>query len=119
MKKQRWRFVPVCIKVFVLVLTGVFLVRVLPGPEVVTDRPGTRETVSPEKFYEPVYPIDINTATEEDLSFLPGIGPVTARAIAAHRQANGPFESPTELLEVTGIGEAKLRQLLPYITTGG
>ena len=56
-------------------------------------------------------PVDLNTATESDLDALPGIGPATATAIIAHRDRNGPFTSVDQLLEVRGIGPAKLEQL--------
>lgn len=68
---------------------------------------------------EPCYPIDINTADSWDLSFLPGIGEALAQRIVSYRESNGPFSSPEELTQVDGIGETKLKQLLPYITIGG
>jgi competence protein ComEA len=56
-------------------------------------------------------PVDLNTANESDLDALPGIGPATAAAIVAHRDRHGPFTSVDQLLEVRGIGPAKLEQL--------
>jgi competence protein ComEA len=56
-------------------------------------------------------PVDLNTATLDQLDTLPGIGPSTAQSIIDHRTANGPFRSVDDLLEVRGIGEAKLAQL--------
>ena len=41
----------------------------------------------------------------------PAIGPATATAIIAHRERHGPFTSVDQLLEVRGIGPAKLEQL--------
>lgn len=55
--------------------------------------------------------IDINTASATQLEELPGIGPTTAAAIIAHREQNGPFASVDDLLDVRGIGEAKLDAL--------
>jgi competence protein ComEA len=60
-------------------------------------------------------PIDINTATEADLEELPGVGPATAAAIIEHRQSIGGFTSIDQLLDVRGIGEAKLEQLRPLV----
>ena len=56
-------------------------------------------------------PIDLNTATREQLDALPGVGPATAQAILDHRREHGRFSQVQELLEVRGIGEAKLAAL--------
>ncbi len=55
--------------------------------------------------------IDLNTATVEQLDVLPGVGPATASAIVEYRTGKGRFRSVTELLEVPGIGEAKLARI--------
>lgn len=55
--------------------------------------------------------IHLNQATVAELDDLPGIGPVIAERIVAHREANGPFATVDDLLEVPGIGEAKLASL--------
>ncbi len=62
-----------------------------------------------------IAPVDINTATAEQLDTLPGVGPVTAQAILQWRSDNGPFASVDELLEVSGIGDATLSDLRPYV----
>jgi competence protein ComEA len=59
----------------------------------------------------PATPVDLNTATAEELDVLPGVGPATATAILAYRDEHGRFGSVDELLEVRGIGEAKLEEL--------
>ena len=55
--------------------------------------------------------VNLNTATAEDLDALPGVGPVTAAAIIAWRDANGPFSSVDQLGDVDGIGPARLDKL--------
>ena len=60
--------------------------------------------------------VDINSASEEQLETLPGVGPVTAQKILAWRQAHGAFTSIDELLEVDGIGDKTLADLTPYVT---
>jgi competence protein ComEA len=55
--------------------------------------------------------LDLNTATVEQLDALPGVGPVTAAAILAWRQANGKFASVDQLADVDGIGPARLDKL--------
>jgi competence protein ComEA len=61
-------------------------------------------------------PVNLNTADEEVLETLPGVGPATAAAIVQHRQEVGGFASVDELLDVPGIGDAKLAQLRDLVT---
>lgn len=63
----------------------------------------------------PGAPVNVNTADVEQLDALPGIGPATAAAIIADRDANGPFASVDDLSRVRGIGPAKLEQLRPLV----
>lgn len=63
--------------------------------------------------------VDINTAGVEELDTLTGIGPALAQAIIDYRAEHGDFTSAEELLEVKGIGEAKLAGLREEITIGG
>lgn len=58
--------------------------------------------------------IDLNTADASELALLPGIGRVTARRIADHRAAHGPFRHLHALDAITGIGPVKLRDLEPW-----
>lgn len=60
-------------------------------------------------------PIDLNTATLDQLDTLPGVGPATAQAIITYRTRNGRFRSVTELLEVPGIGPTKMEALRPLV----
>ncbi len=63
----------------------------------------------------PAGPVDLNTATAEQLEALPGVGPATSKAILAYRSSHGRFRSVTELMEVPGIGPAKLEALRPLV----
>lgn len=78
-----------------------------------TEEPGTvvpeAETVVSEK-------ININTATQEELQTLSGIGEVRSAAIVADREANGPFRIPEDLTRVKGIGQGTLEDILDHIT---
>jgi competence protein ComEA len=60
-------------------------------------------------------PVDLNTATEEQLDALPGVGEVTADRIIAYRTAH-PFTAVDELLEVPGIGQRRFEQLKDLVT---
>jgi competence protein ComEA len=65
----------------------------------------------------PATPLDLNTATIEQLDTLPGVGEVTAGHIVAYRSAH-PFGSVDELLEVPGIGQRRFEQLKDLVTVG-
>lgn len=60
--------------------------------------------------------VNINSATQVQLEELPGVGPVTAQAILQWRTDNGPFTAVDELLEVSGIGDATLAEIAPFVT---
>jgi competence protein ComEA len=63
----------------------------------------------------PAAPLDLNTATLEQLDTLPGVGEVTAGRIIAYRAAH-PFTAVDELLEVPGIGQRRFEQLKDLVT---
>ena len=59
--------------------------------------------------------IHLNTATAAELDALPGVGPVIAARIILFRETNGPFKTLEDLLDVPGIGEAKLADLRDHL----
>lgn len=62
--------------------------------------------------------VNLNTATNEELQSLPGIGPALAGAVVAWREENGGFRAVEDLLEVSGIGQAKFAQLKDRVAVG-
>lgn len=64
-------------------------------------------------------PIDLNSATVEELKSVPGIGEVMAQRIVDFREQHGPFSRVDELLKVKGIGEKSLEKLRPYFKVSG
>ena len=59
--------------------------------------------------------VNINTATQEELDTLPGIGESTANKIINYREENGKFKSIEEIKEVSGIGDSKFEQIKDLI----
>lgn len=59
--------------------------------------------------------IDLNTATADQLEALPGVGPATAKSILEARKQKGRFNSVDELLDIRGIGEAKMAEIRPLV----
>ena len=76
-------------------------------------QPGQKPSVTPDVVEQTVC---INTASAEELEFLPGIGPVLAQRIVEDRELNGPFSTKEALLRVNGIGEKTLDAITDYIT---
>ncbi|MCL1989849.1 MAG: helix-hairpin-helix domain-containing protein [Defluviitaleaceae bacterium] len=59
--------------------------------------------------------IALSTATALELQMLPGIGPVLSAAIVEHREANGPFTTVDELIQVHGFGVRTLENMRHYV----
>ena len=100
-------------EIILLGLTAVFLCALaglslrdrqdrVPGVVIETEAEVPREEIAPD-----FPPVDLNTATAEELDTLPGIGESLARRIIAYREANGPFGSIEEIMEVSGIDPAR------------
>ena len=79
----------------------------------------TEMEVPQEEILPELSPLDLNAATQEELAQLPGIGTELAQRIVEYREANGPFETAEELMEVSGIGEGKFAALEGRITVNG
>lgn len=62
--------------------------------------------------------VNINTASSFELEALPGIGPTTAQKIIAYRDANGPFVSIEDIINVSGIGPGTYERIKDLITVG-
>jgi len=60
-------------------------------------------------------PVNINTASQEELEMIPGIGPEIARRIIAYRSQGQAFQTLEDLDKVKGIGPAKLQLIKDYI----
>jgi len=74
-----------------------------------------RDAVSDRFRKHPDQPVDLNTATAEELQQLPGIGPVTAAEIIRFRQQGGPIRRPEDLLALPRFTRRTLNRIRPYI----
>ena len=66
----------------------------------------------------PAGKVNMNTATAEQFTVLPGVGPKLAARIVEHRQKAGSFKTVQELLNVKGIGEKNFEKIQGYLTVG-
>ena len=82
---------------------------VAASPVVVAAGPDAKQEVAP---------VDVNTASVEQLMSVPGIGQVVAQRIVEFREKNGPYKSVDDLLKVQGIGEKSLAKLRDRISVG-
>ena len=119
-----------CALVFVTALFSAFLLGFFLGRQsgavqiqinsVVSGQPSTSppETTQPDRT-QAGCPININTASAEELTSLPGIGDVLAGRIVSYREQYGSFLSTEELMDVTGISEKTYERIQEYVTVGG
>ena len=63
--------------------------------------------------------VNLNTATETELTRLPRVGEAVARRIISFREKHGPFQRPEDLMNVQGIGERTFQQLRPHLAVEG
>ncbi|MFP4255526.1 MAG: ComEA family DNA-binding protein [Desulfobacterales bacterium] len=86
------------------IILGIFLAVVVSGVFFSAAAEDSKET------------IDINTASEKQLTELKGIGPVTAERIVDYREENGGFSDEKDLKKVEGIGSKTLADIQDKIT---
>lgn len=63
--------------------------------------------------------VNVNSATADELTLLPGVGPARAQAILEYRKEHGAFKRVEELGEVKGIGDKALERMRPHIALDG
>jgi comEA protein len=82
----------------------------------------TQQEITPSPTTSPIptvsYPININTATAQDLEQLPGIGPTLALSIVAYRESHGLFQTIQQIQNVPDIGPKTYEAIQPFITIG-
>lgn len=78
-----------------------------------TYRPFTSAETTTEE-YRPNFPLELNTASAKDLTYIDGIGETLAQRIVEYARRYGFYEA-NDLLNVSGIGQSKLSRILPYV----
>lgn len=84
-------------------------------PTAATPPPAQEKNTAPPSAGQTAGPVNLNTASAEQLDTLPGVGPVTAKKIIEYR-SKSPFISVDDLINVHGIGEKKLEDIRPFAT---
>lgn len=117
MKKHLWCYVGIT-TVFICLLLGIFVYRnhLYRNDFSILNSTAATETTTPAQGVG--FPIDINKANAAQLDLLPGIGPVLAERIVTYRNTKGPFSAETDIMLVSGIGQAKYDQIAEYIRVG-
>jgi competence protein ComEA len=85
------------------------------GEQVLVPRAGAAAAVATAGGSTAAGPVDLNTATLEQLDALPGVGPVTAQKIVDYRREHGPFTSIDQLDAISGIGPARIDNLRGHV----
>ena len=108
---------------FIGIMLGIFFGRNSGSDSILLTQANSSEinTSSPTTAYydEVLGRININSATVDELTSVPGIGSVTAQRIVEYRRKYGKFYSINDLLKIKGISETTLDDIRPYITVGG
>ena len=128
MKKQNFPWLVLITCIFAAFVFGFFAgrnlnrtpvqIRALSPTETSATETSASEPTDTTGSSEVSFPININTATAQQLEALPGIGPTYAQRIIDYRNAHGPYSSPSQLLNISGIGEKRLSAIWDYITIG-
>lgn len=107
---------------FIGLMVGLFIGRYTKDSSIkLTDKPNTSAQIEQIDTTNDASSgkLDINTATAEQLTALPGIGEVYAQRIVEYRTTYGKFISIYDLEKVKGIGQKRIEAIADYITVGG
>lgn len=93
-----------------------------PGVEITRPTPAATAAALPDASAADVSPtgeaalsVNLNTASAQELTALPGIGETLAGRIVAHREENGPFVRIDQIMAVSGIGPGTYEKLRRYV----
>ena len=113
-KSEKW--IVALTLVFVLAMLGIYFRSALLGEGGgYSIRGGAFVSESASEETPASWQVNVNTATEAELMWLPGVGEVLAGRIVDYRENHGPFRTAEDLLNVEGIGESKLSAMREQI----
>lgn len=112
MEKRTQTIVSVALGILAVLLLACVVLRFYAG------RPADAAALSPAALPAASHYdlMDLNTASAEELTALPGIGEILAERIVRQREENGPFLTREDVLAVSGIGEKTYEAMEPFIT---
>lgn len=119
--KNTKRYIPLVLTaIFACVLIGVFIYRQNKPSTISLSNIQKEQNQTATNDLSPIYDgkININQASAEELTLLPGIGETLAKRIVEYRDQNGSFNVLEDLLNVSGIGEGRFKTILDYVTLG-
>ena len=106
----------VLIGIALLIVAGIMLYVALSAPRVYKDFDYRYTTKTTTQSIRVKYPLNLNTATPEELETIEGISRKTALLIVAYRQENGEYTDVSEIKNISGIGETVYFNIAPYLT---
>jgi competence protein ComEA len=86
-----------------------------PAAKSAAAKPATKSTPTASASSAPTAPVNVNSASVDELVRLPGVGPARAQAIVEMRSKLGGFKKLEDLMRVKGIGRATFRKLEPLM----
>ena len=119
MKDAVWRVLIAVATAFLIVVTYLMILLTSPRMLVGVGSAGSVELVitqNSDAHSDPLFPVNINTATAEELMAVPGIGQTTADKIVSYRDNNGLFHSLDELTAIEGIGDGRVSDWRDYLS---
>lgn len=114
-KKQTY----VMIGIVLLILSGIMLYVTMSAPKVYENKQYsttlTKSTTQKETTITVKYPLNINTASVDELVCIKGLSEKMAFSIVAYREQFGMFEDVSEIMNIKGIGKKTYYEIAPYL----
>lgn len=118
MKKSLWILLGIT-GVFLCILLGIFIGRNFLSSYIPLDSITNSNATETSEHQQNATGLDLNTATLQQLMLLPGIGETLGQRIIDYRTEHNGFSSVDELKQVSGIGDKKFAEIMPYVKVGG